>query len=411
MSKALAKLLDKPEEIFAPLIKKFEDLSGYPSEDVRLLVEVEHQTLKKIAALHMDPTDTRGEELFFGLREKGRRDEAKFSGDLGLLPNEADFNENLQKIFAGLIKNQDVWVIKKSVAKDLLLKHPPKRLMKILRYRTVDSMLKREGICELYAALPFVESPRWLNVFHKDQSGLTPTDFEPKTAEIISMPFNKWQGLKGTRRISEVPALGAIALWPKRHDNLSGLNIALRLSAAITNFQTWSAAAQKALLEENFASLAGKKSFGNLAAFDVLKNPITWSALFKYHSKNTKSSALNELPFELGKTTTPVELLAAIYPGLKWWSDSNFLGKGLKDQPVSLNLADILKDMDSEATYKSRTAAALSSSLWDELVCRYLKYPGVESFILGRLHSNSPTELDFESDISNITSSPKIEWA
>jgi hypothetical protein len=54
---------------------------------------------------------------------------------------------------SGVHKNYHVYSLKRNVAKELLRSHPPRRLMKQLSFRSVDSMLKRENVCELYAGL------------------------------------------------------------------------------------------------------------------------------------------------------------------------------------------------------------------------------------------------------------------
>lgn len=45
---------------------------------------------------------------------------------------------------------------------------PPRKVMRQLGYRSIDSMLKRESIYELYVAMRFVESQEWLQAFTKN---------------------------------------------------------------------------------------------------------------------------------------------------------------------------------------------------------------------------------------------------
>ena len=95
--------------------------------------------------------------------------------------------ETLTKIKAKVDKldiPMTCWAIKHSVAKKLLKQTPPKKVMKLLGYRSVDSMLKRENIDELFGSLRFVESDQWLIMFVKTYKKLQPQDFETRKIKI-----------------------------------------------------------------------------------------------------------------------------------------------------------------------------------------------------------------------------------
>jgi hypothetical protein len=175
MSKNLSKLLDQPEALVEAAVKKLEHLSGFESTDVRLLAEMSNKIRSKTQELGLDPDDTTGPELYHALSVKLAQDEKNLNLSTDDLIYKIAKTHKLHKVYS----------LKHSVAKELLRAHPPRKLMKHLNYRSVDSMLKRENVCELYGGLPLVEAPRWLNVFWKDLAKLTPSDFESREIEII----------------------------------------------------------------------------------------------------------------------------------------------------------------------------------------------------------------------------------
>jgi hypothetical protein len=133
MSKKLAELLDEPEVVVESVIKKLENLSGWESTDVRLLAEINNKSRAKHLELGLDPNDTTGPELYHALLAKLNKDEAKIN-----LPSTTILNQ-----VSGVHKNYNAYSLKRNIAKELLRSHPPRRLMKQLGFRSVDSMLKR----------------------------------------------------------------------------------------------------------------------------------------------------------------------------------------------------------------------------------------------------------------------------
>src|SRR2546423_1816593 len=68
----------------------------------------------------------------------------------------------------------------------------PKNVMKQLGYKSIDSLLKRENMGELFAALRFAESPTWLNKFIEGYSSLGSGDFETRQINVITISGKRW---------------------------------------------------------------------------------------------------------------------------------------------------------------------------------------------------------------------------
>jgi hypothetical protein len=188
MSRVISRLLDQPEYQVRKIINKLEDKNGYPSHDVRLIAENVQEVRRKIAELSLDPDDTTAEELYQALLIKFQDDARRYDEYFGV--QDKSYNEKAEKAAEIISRNvglPDKWVLKKTAAKALLRQHPPRRLMKQLRYRSVDSLLKREDIAKVYLVLDSVESPAWNKAHSKQASALDSTCFERRTLKVTAI--------------------------------------------------------------------------------------------------------------------------------------------------------------------------------------------------------------------------------
>jgi hypothetical protein len=169
MSSHISSVLGQPERLIKQTIAKLEDKNGYPSHDARHLAENTQQVRLKIAELGLDPDDTTAQELYHALSVRFEKDSLAF--DIENSFHSLGFEEKAAKA-AEIIKNSaelpQRWVLKHTAAKNLFRQHPPKKLMKQLSYRSIESMLKRENIGQVYVRANRVESAAW----KKEQSRL-----------------------------------------------------------------------------------------------------------------------------------------------------------------------------------------------------------------------------------------------
>src|SRR6185436_9642391 len=183
MSRLLGVLLGAREPLFSVSLQQLEEATARSGVDVKLTAEIIYQVQTKTKLLGLDPNDTTPQELYHSLINVIAGHDASLSAQLGTrnCRTVADMLPIITKTIEGLDVHRSCWVIKKSVAKRLLKKSPPPELMKILNYKSVDSMLKRENILELYCALRVTESSEWKNRFIRSYSTLKPADFETRT--------------------------------------------------------------------------------------------------------------------------------------------------------------------------------------------------------------------------------------
>src|SRR4030067_2822717 len=90
----------------------------------------------------------------------------------------------ISSVFA-LHTNRSGLFLKRKVAENLLRENPPKNIMADLGYASVDEMLEKEDLFEIYAALRFMEERDWLNsTYIAAYRELTKEDFEIRPIEI-----------------------------------------------------------------------------------------------------------------------------------------------------------------------------------------------------------------------------------
>lgn len=311
MSVNLARMLGKTEKEVAHFIAEMEDKYAYPSHDVRLLDEAGQIIKQKIASLGLDPNDTTGGELYHGLLSKFDADAAQVDKALGI-NQKSDFDSRLSQaidITRHAIGEKEVWALKHSVAKDILRDQPPKKLAKLLRYRSVESMLKREDIGVLYLLLSQIESKAWQNNFAKAVAHLSSSDYSLQAINFVHLPADKIEPSVQPPDLNVCNKLTAsVALWPTK----------------------------------------------NLASAPVI----------------TLSLMLVQAVQKLGVLAS-VKPLLSIHPALAWWSNMEHLLSSHKDQTVSLNIHDVAHNHRNALTHELSSSAHGAKALWEELANRY----------------------------------------
>ncbi len=233
MSRLLADLLNAKEPTFTLALRDLERESQKPGVDLKLTAEIIQKVKIKTRELGLDAADTTGEELYHALLSLVRRhDEFLVKRIGGSDPADvADLLPRIKSTIEGLKIPKSCWALKASVAKRMLLKMPPKKVMKQLGYRSIESMLKRENVAEIYGALRFAESPEWMRRFLEQYKKLRPSDFEPRQIKIIVMDKKRWSKLaepfvhKKKHNITHLKELGVILMLPMPVTELRGITI------------------------------------------------------------------------------------------------------------------------------------------------------------------------------------------
>ncbi len=387
MSKNLAILLNKPEHVLEGIIGRLEELSGWQSTDVKLLAEINSTLRKKTADLGLDPNDTTGAELYFSLINRFQNDNKELTKKLNLDKNNAvDFTNTIIQTAQQLTAGSQCFAIKNSAAKRILSNNPPKNLMRLLKYRSIDSMLKREKIAQIYVALPYIESGRWFKAFDKELKKLKSMDFEVRPVEINSTSNHRWQNI-GYRQPIMVNVLTGTVLVRPLHQKKAAAKALIEILEAISKVKDTSTTLSKlqwtTSFEKELIRLSSNKS--RYSSAKIASERISWKSLHRHLDILNAEEVLADFYKSDNKNESTSQLLSKIHSGFNWWDDTAYIGRRRNIQPISLHIYDIAKSFEEKLQYEERNVKYLYSSLWDELIGRYLSHQGVESHVLGQL--------------------------
>lgn len=316
MSRRIAALINEPEHVVTKLVGELESRNGYPSHDARHIAQTIQSIRLKIADLNLDPDDTTAEELYHALLVKFEKDAAFFDASIGTI--DKSFEQRLSfaaKVTAAGIELPSQWALKVKIAKNILRDNPPKRVMKHLNYRSLESMLKRENIYEIMLGSHELESKVWHKNLSRSISARDQTDFELRPVRLEVLEPEKWQFDEADRYTLFDNILGAAAIVPAEE-----LQSAPLLTLVL-------------LLMEEIVP---------------------------------------------GKNIRAGSQLAEISNTVQWWADMDHLVAELAGQHVSLNLKDCALNSWLRNNFKDRITEHGRQNFWQGLIDRYQNRPNIE---------------------------------
>jgi len=409
MSRLISNLLGAKEPLFGMAIKQLENLTGRQAIDIKLSTEIINSVRLKISQLNFDPADTTGEELYVVLQNKLKRDDAKLLqiAGMGMEPASDELNRGAIKLLQPYL-HQKCWLLKKSVAKDLLRALPPKNVMSVMGYKSIESMLKTENVLEIFAGLRFAESPAWLTRFLAQYKTISASDFELREIELVAMP-DRWeqssrQFIKLKKHnLTHLKELGVIAILPDSKAYRPGRAITLipLIIHYINEIKLYSSYLKLHQVQAHFGELIKDVLMGDAKPVaNIAGSEIHWRIIQRYYGKLDDVSKHPEIfephvqPEDLHWRKAE-EILYELDPELGWWRDLDYIGIVDEDIPVTLNLMDNAISLYNHCSYDRRNYYHFRESLWNELFIRYMGEQALESQLLQQLnlHLISPEKI------------------
>lgn len=404
MCKVLADLLGIDDPLFSAGVHQLEKASGNPSADVRLYAEIVRKSHMKSRELGLDPKDTTGKELYQALLELIKKHDAFLSKRLGV-DDPSDTKAvlgSLKKFIDALEIPKTTWAIKPSIAKKLLKATPPKKLMKQLGYRSIDSMLKRENICELFLALRFIETEDWLTGFTKKYKHLTPGDFELRKIEVFLMTDNRWGKSahdyvrKQHHNLTHMKEIGAIAILPLPVAKMPGVTIAVLplLLHYVSEIRMYATLFKIQQVRPDFGDIIvstlvhDPKNHTKVAGHDV-----HWRSVHRHFGKQNARSYPEMFephvqPEDLAWRKAE-EVLYRIEPALHFWHDMDYVAVRSPNDIVSFSLMDMAVNYVNNLPYGKHIVSHFRASLWNEIFARYLGEPALEYQVIKQITHNT----------------------
>ncbi len=402
MSNVLADLLGASEPGFSLSLRRLERACGHPSADIRLTSEVLSRAHEAMRNLSLDPQDTTSIELYRALMLKVEQDEKKLRKQLSL----AD-TISLDKLVPQVIKSLDqlklpktIWALKSTVAKSLIQAAPPKKLMKQLGYRSLDSLLKREAPAAIASAALVSEGRAWREKFYANYKRLKTTDCETRDVQLLILSGQRWQRFYARqaqlkrRLLLPVPELGSIVILPLETTVLPGAALALLLSLVyhINKLRSISAQVKLEQVKPQFGLHAVAIWRGRTMPIAYIANqPLYFDTVRRYlagHSAAMFPELFDpHLQMEDVQYSEPEAALVGIDPDFAFWQKVNPSGMSGKEGPVSLNALDAAVNYCNKLSFERRSLSFLQEALNQELLLRYLHSPLILDRVMRQLES------------------------
>ncbi len=386
MTRFLSQTLGALEPSFGMAVQDLERASGHQSMDIRLSTEITRNVQYKMRQLGLDPHDTTGPELYRALQERLRQDETHLRDVLGLAADAApaEVLARLQQFIEKHEISKGCFALKLSVAKRLLKKVPPKKAMKQLGYRSVDSMLKHEPVAYVYTAANMLEGNAWRQNFYEQYKQLSPSDFEARKMTVMYPKAKKWEKLakdfvtQTKHNIMCIKELGAVVLLPHETD-MPGL--------AITTFLLVFNDMNTVRAHSSFTKLQQvKPNFGEIVKLAVDQEPVTsaelagqpvpWRLIQRFYARHKQAYHPDIFephvqPEDLGWFDAE-PLLKDLKPALGFWEGTAALSFLYEGEPVSLNILDVALGHCNSLGFADRIIHFVRENIWHELMMRYL---------------------------------------
>ena len=403
MTRFLSESLQAPEPFFRMHLRRLEQLHGHPNADIQLTTAINTSVRHKLRMLNLDPNDTTAKELYVALNEKLKSDESRLIKSLRTtaatnISAEAEVVAGMALALEQLPLNKRCFALKAAPFKSLIKTQPPKKAMKSLGYRSLDSMLKHEPMAAILAAAVICELPTWQKHFIERYKKLTPRDFENRQLAIVHPNTKRWQQLTAAHvgrqkhNLLAFPELGAIVLMP--------LPVTAPVGAVTASLALALHSLNDVRASSTFLKLCQvRPDFGLIVQSVAMNEPqlqahlldrrVPWQLVQRYYARLQQhfQGELFEPHISLDDLSWHgvEQAMSQIEPSLRFWQHSAHLGVLHDKKAVSLNIVDAALNVCNGLGFEQRVHSYFQKSLWHELLLRYLQPATVEATVLAEL--------------------------
>jgi hypothetical protein len=390
----LSRLLDTDDAQLSQTLEIIHKSLDGPSHDVQVLGEIAEKSTHLKRALSLDPHDTTGHELYVSLRQRVREDNERIGRSIGIQhPNAV--SEATPRIISA-VKSEFAktlcFVPKASRMKLILKKNPPKKVMGLLHYRSIDSMLKHEQPSHLVLIARYIEGRAWNQKHETELSGLHASDFETRQVEIIWLdkavlvdvfaPSQKKHHL-----VLHAKEAGCVAVAPTAEKVINSYTIrtVTLLMHYIQEILYLSTYAKVIMTHPRFGELYGKAVVSEQDThFQLARYPLHWRTLHHAVHKGQLSDVFPpHMSSDEWHTRRANDALHSLNGHVGFWRDHSYVICG-QDEHVSGNVIDVAIDDSYDSSFGEHSLKYARRDLEQELFSRYLREPRVHTVILKR---------------------------
>jgi hypothetical protein len=399
----ISKILRTDKDNLLRIEKRLSAVTGKSKVFEKIVSENEGIISERLMKLGV-PLDAKASHIYDAIISKIEADNHFVFESLGRpsLHNHKDYEKILDIILKVSGKKKGLF-IKRERAIEFLKKEPPQKVMNFLGYKSVEEMLEKEDLLEIWSALRFVEGNEWLNnVFFKQYEKLKPSDFEEREI-VVKVLSSRWNEVaegfvkKKWHNVSHLKELGVIFVIPI---SVGVSGEVLRMISLIFHYLN-----EVPFYSEMFRKIMEipeifSENFISLLRGDVIERRIPegekslWLVVQRYLAKDDENEwrlfvphinpeALHWRKAE-GNIKALGELLGNRERDLNFWSGTDFVGGYFKDEIgeesfLSLNFVDVVMSLVGKQS-KIKYVYHEQEALWNKIFASYFSYDELEYF-------------------------------
>jgi len=351
----LAKLLGTNQEKLSNLVDEMSEFTGKKDVPENLLAEISQERQAALNQLGLKEDSSRAEVL------------AALSGRVELLEEEAKNllgepkmhdHEFIRSLFLRaweIAKPKSGFFLKEEKAKELFLKNPPKNILAQLKYQSVDELLAKEDLYEVFSALRFLEERKWQNeFFFAPLEDLTPDDFEEREPVLRILDPKKWGSearsftKKKFHNTTHLKELGVLIVIPVDYTD-GALSRLFSMMFHYLNELSFYANYFKLIAKdpETFAKKLASALRGDVREeAPAVENISSWVIMQRYLAKENPADPRLLVPhispeaLHWSRASTNLASLAEEAPGLSFWKGKAHLCGFFDEKLTSFNFED-----------------------------------------------------------------------
>ncbi len=386
MSRFLLEILGNNDPKHKQAFVAEERRSGHPNHDLRLSSKMYSSITSKIKQLGLDPNDTTARELYFSLNDKLVKDDIKLTKKLRTIAAqkvnaEANISDGLINVINDLKLERDCFVLKSSVLKKQFKDLPPKRTMKALGYRSIDSLLKLEPVTFILLAINYYESEGYLANFYAKYKKLGPTCFEFRKVNILVAKEKKWLNLfenvkkqTGLTLISNYETASIVLLPVDNEPEVGYITMLLaKLLSEVSVILSVSSYLKLHQVDPNFTQkLSGIVDHEPYIDHKVVEQLVSWNTAQQALSKNIENIFAPHINDQDLKPVNLLNKIGNVLDDLNFWKDSQFLATVKDGQTISFNVLDVATNLVNNLSFENRVLDHCRYALRQEIAKLYL---------------------------------------
>lgn len=344
-------------------IQFLEKSSGLGGHDIRLYTDLKNRSRNKVKELGLDHQDYYQKEVYYALLNNLKTADKSVYRKIRTLAARhqnalANFNDGLKIITNQRCSNLTLTTLKETYIKKYLVKNPPRKLIKALHFRSVNSLLKREELALIILGINYYECDQYLNNFYLHYKKVKNSDFKESKLKVLSLDIRWQKALRNltkniTKKIVKIPEIGSILILESSNKYQAGKSVYL-LSSILEEcylLNVYSSYLKYHLLKKDLPELFYNLNFNGPQTLYNNKI-ISWGTVHELIFKHRKIINIPYFKKSEFLDNKKVLNIGTLFKELEYWNDSFELADYDQASILSFNLMDCAYNLYHKLEYE-----------------------------------------------------------